>query len=76
MGDYQDWLCILWGDDGDGPAQGAMNRAPTPLPNITRKDAELRIRLIDTPLAVWYTITSAHLHICHKRARNSGAGAE
>jgi hypothetical protein len=26
-------------------------------------------RLIDTPGAVWYTITSAHLHIGHKRAR-------
>jgi hypothetical protein len=26
-------------------------------------------RFIDTPGAVWYTITSAHLHIGHKRAR-------
>lgn len=35
-----EWLCMLWGDDEDGPARGAMNRAPTLLPSIARKHAE------------------------------------
>jgi hypothetical protein len=33
-------LCILWGDDGDGPSPGAINLAPTP-PLFTRKVVEL-----------------------------------